>query len=134
MGQATTEARTFQIERFRKLIAAVEAAPDESFDLEVWRKNDEACGTTACAIGHYAMAHPEEGILLQPNSNGTCDLLVDGASPEWVDWGLGRHFGISAVEALNLFFPWRYPPNHRARRHVLARLKDFLAQKEKQGD
>lgn len=104
-----------QKDRFRKLIAAVENAPDERFDMGVWFL-PTPCGTTACAAGHYVLANPGCGLKL------AIGAVLDEQGLEG-SRALATHFGIDRDEAVDLFVP----DDDTSRQEVLARLRAFAA-------
>lgn len=125
MTAGTTAKTAFQAERFRKLIAAVEAVPDERFEMRVWVER-RPCGTVGCAFGHYALAHAPD--LMDYNVGGYA-VVVPGVGQDPFPF-IGGHFGISGDEAEYLFDCAAYEDDRDSRADVLDRLREFLASKE----
>lgn len=106
------------IERFAKLIEAVEAAPDNRFDMGSWC-GMTACGTAACACGWYAALLPDRFALV-PSKHEIHSAT--GKAMGVSAWA--NEFGIDVLDAARLFCP----EGHPSRQVVLARLKEYFAE------
>lgn len=110
-----------RFDRLRKVIEAVEAAPEERFDMETW-----SCGTTACAIGHYCLANRHAELWLDLDFTGIGIPMLGTLDSYRAVEAL---FGISCDQAEEIFSPLKYTSGAR-RSHVIARIRQFIADNE----
>lgn len=110
--------------------------PGEVFDMNAWRRK-VSCGTACCAAGKYVMHRPNCG--LQWITDGPCwtaehSGIADAEAKQFerVIASLGRHFGITTLQAGDLFSedPDEYEADESCpvtEAHVIARVQNLLA-------
>lgn len=91
-------------ERMQKLLD-LKIMPDE-FSVGTYRHDTPDCGTSACYIGHYIMAYPNEGLELRPlpirAADGGREFYLRGHGCLSYE-AIGKHFQISEPDARLLF-------------------------------
>jgi hypothetical protein len=110
------------IEGLRLVAEAVRSAPDHSFRMSRWGREDE-CGFAGCAVGWFCHANPADRMQLVDGG-----LLLDGMRSS--GWAIVcERFLLSDYEATQLFDGSEYAfPVTRAA--VVARLEQFIADHE----
>lgn len=84
------------------------------------------CGSPACVLGHYATKFPRRGLYLSRNGGlwargrGVEDFPIVYDSTVVCD-----HFGITDVDANNLFSPWGCG-GAKNRREAIRYIKEFI--------
>ena len=101
------------LERLRKVVAALENTPDERFDLVIWMRETD-CGTVGCAVGHYVSQNPHCGLRFEQLSDGKIFKSTD----------VMDHFGLRWIEKEKLFDPGTY--RDRSRQCVIERIRTFI--------
>ena len=117
-------------ERLMGVVAVLERTPDEAFDLGSWR-----CGSVACAVGHYVLAHPDRGLKLVPHIYSD-ELEGEG----FVGWpSVEQHFQLSEKDAAYLFYQGAYRADEDdedlpvTRDEVAHRIREYVASGGKAG-
>lgn len=107
----------------RMVRAAVVDAPAGKFDMETWRNTDEdECGTTACAIGWFCIAHPADHLRFNDRGDPVCcGLRCHG--------GIAIRFNITEKQSHDLFGA-RFLESTVTRDQFIARLDAFIAAHE----
>jgi hypothetical protein len=97
---------------------------EEKFDLNIWKEEDE-CGTAACAIGWSASIFKDEGLKIIKGNMRYIPVYELFRKWEAVE----NFFEISHEETLTLFSARSYYPsnNHLA---VVKRIREFVKEKE----
>lgn len=141
------------LDRFFDLLDVLEdvAERDLPFDLRTWAGRNSAyvCGTTACAVGYYALLSPEAAKVKFGLYNGNKrvesieELNVVIASNKHLSglpiragkqrpgcydsWdAVAQHFGISVTTAMWLFSDSTYSINRNSIDHVIIRVCDAM--------
>ncbi len=109
-------------QRLLKVIEAVKAAKPEEFDMNRW-KQITACGTVACAAGHYVQRNPRCGLKFSKTESPEVFLIADRHGNAGF-LTVAQHFGIDFDTSEYLFDPNSYARPTRA--NVLRRLRAFV--------
>lgn len=108
------------VKRLKDVIEAVRKAPNRKFRMTSW-----ACGTTACAIGHYCIRHPRSPLKLvgEPHEKYKGVELDKYGGLDAYE-AIAVFFGIYSVDAQYLFSPSEY--SRPTRVNVIRRIEQFI--------